>query len=444
MGKIFKKITIIFTLIFSFLISIIPNTNVVSAGYSSEVVYEKVAINDVSVNGNTIRVKLAEELDVLAFTYEYAYLDVEGVKVSQLATCSEIKKLSDVDFSFFNNSGKELIGVKIWKVQYSETETYRPDYMSSGNNEWSKVGTTGIDGSQRLKTLQVTKNKLTYNNMEFDDYGLDDFFKFSGYSKDYTGILFFSLDNEEQNVIMESIYRIEVRLVTYENTWSWWGASQKVDQNRTTHEVEIYEDYTTSTNRVNGVVVEDTPMVGAGLNSDGYDWYVLFNNQLKDKDGNVIDLSAEASFSGFKGSQTYLDEVAIMNLTYVYDGEFFDVEVLDFGTGITVYHYEKEWYDKVWDWFNNLFGFFARNIKIIAWITIGVVVLIVIGFINKILELLHLDKKSREIRKMKKILKKQRKVDEVERLQGQLNNSYISSSKLKNKKVARYVKNGKH
>ena len=443
MNRIFKKMGILLTLIFSFLISIFPS-NVVNAGYTTEVVYEKVEVKEVNVNGGTIRVKLGEELDVLAFTYEYAYLDIEGVKVSQLDTCDEIKKLSNVDFSFYDSSGKDLLGVKIWKIQFRETETYRPDWMTTGNNEWIKTGTTGISGSQRLKTLQVTKNKLSYNNGNFDDYGLDDFFNINGYKKEYTGILFFSLDNEEQNVIIDSIYRIEARIVTYENTWKWWGASQKTNQNRTTHDVQIYEEYTTETIRVNGVVVEDTPMIGAGLNDDGYDWYLLFNNQLKDKNGNVIDLSAETSFTGFSGSQTYADEVAILNLTYVYDGEFYEAEVLDFGTGITVYNHQTTWYDKVGNWFSNLFGFFSKYQSWLVIGVVGVIVVIILSFINKILELLHLDRNSRQIRKLKKIVKKQRKVDEVERLQSQLNNNYISYGKPKNKKVARYVKNGKY
>ena len=244
MNRIFKKMGILLTLIFSFLISIFPS-NVVNAGYTTDVVYEKVEVKEVNVNGSTIRVKLGEELDVLAFTYEYAYLDIEGVKVSQLDTCDEMKKLSAVDFSFYDSSGKDLLGVKIWKIQFKETETYRPDWMTTGNNEWVKTGTTGINGSQRLKTLQVTKNKLSYNNGNFDDYGLDDFFSINGYKKEYTGILFFSLDNEEQNVIIDSIYRIEARIVTYENTWKWWGVSQKTNQNRTIRHVHRLDTDTT-------------------------------------------------------------------------------------------------------------------------------------------------------------------------------------------------------
>lgn len=440
------------TLIFSFLFSSFNSVFINASYVEEEKEYNQVALTDVVYSNNAITIKLKEMKEVVAITYEYAYLNEDNVKVSELGIAKNITTSNNITYTFLNETSEELIGVKIWKVQFKETDLYFPDWMTAGDNEWKADGTTGIDGAIRLKLLEITKNELKFDVSKECFEGLDNIWDFAVNGELCNGAiaLYFSFDNEEQNILIDSIYELKASATYYDlvTTYKWPGASSNrvysVDKiNHETIDLHLLSKEKSSITTIDGIVVENMPVIGVSNNPE-YDWYAIFE-MAEDKS-----LGMETEFKYFgrtKIIEHKLDEVAIFYVKYIYDGEFYESEVLDFGTGISVYKVVEEnkpFWEKVKDWFNNLFSFFSNNITWFVVIVVFIILVIVIAFINGILRFLHLDKNSREIRKLKKAVKKKQKVDEVERLRNQLNNNYISSSKPKNKKVSRYVKNGKH
>ena len=160
MKTIFAKIGILMTLIFSFLFSSFNSVFINASYVEEEKEYNQVALTDVVYSNNAITIKLKEMKEVVAITYEYAYLNEDNVKVSELGIAKNITTSNNITYTFLNETSEELIGVKIWKVQFKETDLYFPDWMTAGDNEWKADGTTGIDGAIRLKLLEVTKNEL--------------------------------------------------------------------------------------------------------------------------------------------------------------------------------------------------------------------------------------------------------------------------------------------
>lgn len=401
MKTIFAKMGILMTLIFSFLFSSFGGNFVyASSSVNQETIYNKVALTEVVYANNAITVKLKEKRNVVAFTYEYAYINADGVKVSELATAKDIGTTNNVSYTFLNTTGEDLVGIKVWKVQFKETDTYFPDWMSEGSNSWSAEGTTGIDGAIRLKLLQVTKNQLKYditNECKEFDKAWDVVWNDDICEGALT--LYFSFDNEEQNIIIDSIYELKATATYYDLVTTYkWALPSKIDSvektNQKNVELHLKSENKASFTTIEGIVVENMPIIGESKNPD-YDWYAIFET------AEGIQLGLEVEREGFLGARRVdiehkLDEVAIFWIKYIYDGEFYESEVLDFGTGIHVYTVveDENWFDKLIDaidwlianWWKVLIGIVVAIILVWGLIKFGIKAIIVgIGYILKYL-----------------------------------------------------------
>jgi len=134
MKKIFSKLGILMTLIFSFLLSFFPNSKV-SAANSPEIYTTYVDIVSTTRSGDTITFVTKDKLkEVLSITYEYTYY-VNDVLTGYLAyRTEEFKKVNDSTYSFDVESN--VIGVKIHTVRYvvADKDGIWTDDQTTGNN----------------------------------------------------------------------------------------------------------------------------------------------------------------------------------------------------------------------------------------------------------------------------------------------------------------------
>ena len=422
MKKMFCKIGILFTLILSFLFSFFSSSSV-SDSSNYETIETNVDIAETLREENKIYFTLKDDLEVKSITYEYTTY-VEDVLFGRLIKgTTDFDKINDYKYSF--DVADDVEGVKIHLVEWLHDEIGYIDDRTTGNNY---VGNVNADLREHYVFISADLYTKENYNSYADGLGLKGMYT-------VTNRLYFNFEDLD----VDSVTEVDVKYKQYthvvEPKYLFWSKSYNTEVIDKTYTASIYnnEDYDfwkTLLISISGGVGMTNEYIEIGKSDrDGYQWFVSLPDTSYQK----------ITYNNYR--KDVISSVQIFEISYIDDGVFYeDVDVVQDPTEFVKY----EEGDNVPLWLEILLAILNWLLEYYWIILLIIVVLIVIALMNFILRVFRFDKNSREIRKLKKQLKKQRKVDKVERLQSQLNNNYISSSKPKNKKVIRYVKNGKH
>lgn len=421
MKKILLKVGILFTLVLSFLFSFFSSNIVGASNY--ETIETNVDITEISREENTIYFTLKDDLEVKSLTYEYTTY-VEDVLFGRLIkSTTDFDKINEYKYSF--DVADDVVGVKIHLIEWLHDEIGYIDDGTIGNNY---VGNVNAD----LREHYVFISADLYTKENYNSYanglGLKGMYT-------VTNRLYFNFEDLD----VDSVTEVDVKYKQYthvvEPKYLFWSKSYNTEVIDKTYTASIYnnEDYDfwkTLLISISGGVGMTNEYIEIGKSDrDGYQWFISLPDTSYKK----------TTYNSYR--KDVISSVQIFEISYIDDGVFYeDVDVVQDPTEFVKYQEG----DNV-PWWILLFITILNWLLEYYWvILIGIVVVIVFSIINGILKIFRLDRNSREIRKLKRVLKKQRKVQKLERLQSQLDNNYISSSKPKNKRVARYVKNGKH
>lgn len=420
---LYKKITILFTLIFSFLFCLIPASKVSAATTTNQ---DYVKLTSITREDNLIKFTTDSVYTVDSITYEITHYGTATEIYADLVTDAEVNKINDYMYSF--EVSDEVIGVKIWKLKYQVSTDYFKNKMTTGKNT---IG--NVDAVHRKNYVEVTTDLLWSSNGEGCEAG---FFENKTCRKYY--VFYFNLDTEIDWIVNLSM---EYSIQTVEKS-SWFSketTNTKSYEIKLDHTTDVYDiekgnkyliDYMTThdnisfeqwVNQMDYVYATYRRQVlGANTNENGYDWYVqpLIEQELTE----------EEYFANWGYKREYLQEVAIVKMSYYSNGQYFeDIPVQDEDTGWIEYSPDSNtFFDKI-DWLNTILTIVAI-----------IVVLIIINFL---LHAFKLDKESREKRRFKKEMRELR--EEQIRILKDQNNSYYSNMKNSNSKyndIKRYKK----
>lgn len=324
-------------------------------------------------NENTFNFTTEKDLDIEAVTIEYAYFNDLGTKVSELINnnsnvvrtkaCSYVLDLTDLEL--------EIVALKLWKIKYQKTSSYIPNHRTEGTITWkASSNPSGFVDVVRIKTLSVTSDKLVkekslackmfMNNLITTDPVWNVIAKLPC---EHAYFFHFNLDNEEQGIEFDSLYRVSIEYTTFVQRkilgglfgLAEWEASYK------THTKDIYS--VDSEKVWKGIKHEKQYALGPS-SLEGYDWQALVE----------IIPGKEKYVLGAYTTETFIEDVAIINLTYVVDGEFVEAEVLDFPTGKI--EFEEGTLEKFFNWLEKVGG------KYLKYIVIGLLVILVLPLIS--------------------------------------------------------------
>lgn len=391
-----SKLGIMFALIFSFLFSVFEPMYVKAANGNVVTGQDYVYLTNIDENNDVITFTTSSTYNILEIIYEICYTK-GNVKEGDLITTQALKKIDSTTYSF--DIASEVIGVKIHKIRYTATsDEHTPAKMTQGKNTWGDMS-----ADRKKNYIEVTTDKLErfLNADQLPDS--------VSYTNAGTAIFYFNLDT-----VIDSIEKLEFEYaIRTEEKDCWWCKpyetiktyKQIVDTNAKV----LSEDFhRTMEQYVNGKITfeelnnkllylqqtntEYRTAFGKNTNGNGYDWYLqpLLDVGLESKDKGIL---------GWGYKHEYLQEVALIKMSYYFNGEYFeDVPVLDEDTGWIDYIPEANWWDKLMSWFDHNFNIFTA-IVVIA------IVIIIILLINGLLRLFRLDKDSRDKRKMRKDLR---------------------------------------
>lgn len=396
-----KKIAIsiiIFVTVLSFsFFNILSNTLNVSASSVESTTRVYVELSEMYRDDNEIHFTLKENLPLKEITYEYTHV-VNGVIESDLVSIEPKKKDTQ---SYYFSITSDTIGVKIWKVKYKETENYYRNKYTTGTNQ---VG--DISSVKKKNYITVTADKLVayeYNSKEaielpwylWNPYAFaiqaGDYLFNKEKSASYTW--YFSIDRE-----MDQIIDVDMEYATFEYTEALWGLIESKHDYHT-HNVTIQEetevfDYEkfvkVSNEECSGLLESEcnkkikekgenyfTRKAIGKSTLEGYDWYVQITLDDLLKENNLL--------WGAYENKEYLQEVTLLRISYYFEGEYFNVNVLDEDTGIPVIVPDPSPIDRIVafvedaiEWISNAIekikSFFSNH-SWIVWAILGVIAL---------------------------------------------------------------------
>jgi len=332
--KLFKIFLVVLTVISSLTTGLLLGTKG-SQALSTETV--KVYVNEVTKKDDLFYITLEEDLDIVSLTYEYVTYGTESkeTKVSYLVNHAKgLTKVSRGKYSFnvISETEQEVIGLKVYKVQYQKSDEYFPNHMTEGNFTWNSYN---FENVIRLKWLEVTDDKLVEVESGFTCNTFLNHY-FGGKQCDDLYFLYFNLNNEELGISFDYIYSLDIEYVTYETRHGLFGAiggSKKYD--RKTHEATIvYNDKV----RIQDGLKYDKVYAIETL-EDGDYRYRTYVDGVKKVDSSVWGLYYE---------KQYIEDVAMFKITYYKDGEYTTAELLDFPTGVNVH--QPSFLTRLIDW----------------------------------------------------------------------------------------------
>lgn len=376
MERFISKTGIIFTLIFSFLLSLF-NSNTSSVTALGEEIVEHIELTKTEREDNIIYFTTKDRYQIKKVTYEIVYYGGDNQKYADLIRDAVVTKVNNYKYSFEVDS--DTIGVKIWQLEFLLSIGENRVLQTVGNNS---VGE--LDAIYKKNFVSVETDMLEV--LGGDRCGLKGFENITCF-KMY--VFYFNLDTE-----IDKIIKLDMRYKIKTEKKTWWGLNK--DSYTKTYEITL--DHTQQVIDWDGVVnhfdiwasdktkvsmdevysellfASETykrDVLGANNNGNGYDWYVqpLLDDTLTDKQ--------YLAGSGYQRQD--LQEVAILDISYYSHGEYFeDIPVLDEPTGWI--KYEKNDKD-FWDWLvetiNKIIDFFGGNIfAVILFFIIAIFIII--------------------------------------------------------------------
>lgn len=405
-------VALLFTTILSSVI--LGNNQSVSASTVTGTNQTTIKIDEIYREDNILHFIIEKELPVNQITYEYTHM-VNGKLESDLINVNPKKEDTK---SYTVELPVDAIGIKIWKIRYQESKDYYKNKYTTGNNQ---VGS--IDSARKKNYITVTADKLVsyeYNSKEliklpwylWNSYAFGivagDYLFNAEKSASYTW--YFSVDKQ-----IDEIIDVDLEYATFEYTEAMWGlleskhdyhTHQKTIEAKT--DVFDYEKYVNASKELCKGIAEAAcnnklkevgesyfhrNAIGAST-LEGYDWYVQITLDDLLKGNNVM-------WGAYENTE-YLQEVALLRISYYFNGEYFDVNVLDEDTGELTIVPDKSPLEKIADflvrvfnWISNAFNkiknFFSTH-SWIFWVVIGLIAITILSIffepIKKILIIL--------------------------------------------------------
>lgn len=328
MKKIKLKFIAIFTLIFSFLFSFISigiNVNALEDKY----IKDKVEIDSITLlNSNYVEFSVDDNNELILVTYEFTYY-INNVLISELAVDDVLSNNKEGLYSFDIETEHDVEGVKIWKLTYPLSDSYRKSKFTSGFNAYGNVESSLKKDWLRIDTKIVSLNSTANSILDYIKTTLNPI----TISKNSYG-LYFTFDLENDYIADITIeYTNYYRFKPLKQPWLFNFSSDK----QTVRE-EIYNndksliDYS-STGVLKGFSSVMSPYTDTPFNesiyklkdSTEYDYLAVINSKLNNY--TTLLYSAEA----------VVDEAAILDVGYYFEGEFFKKEVVNEDTGWTYF-----------------------------------------------------------------------------------------------------------
>ena len=451
MKKKLFKVGLLFTMIFSFLLPLLNiNTTVASA---KEEIVENIELTKTERKDNTISFTTKEEYSIEEVTYEIVYYGEDNQKYADLVRGAEVTKINDFVYSF--EVSEDIVGVKVWQLEFFVSTGYTRLLQTSGNNY---VGE--IDAIYKKNYVEVTTDKL---EVLFDDEDECDaaFFGTSTCEKIY--VFYFNLDT-----VIDRIIKLDMRYSIKTEKKTWWGINNEtwtksyevtLDHTQQVTDYEAAGEYFSNwyeTNKNNVSTIEalaeaehakntfKRDVLGANINGNGYDWYIqpLLDVSLYDKE--------YIASSGYQKQD--LQEVAIIKMSYYAQGEYFeDIPVLDEPTGWISYEEDSRasFWDKIKDFFTKFTNLDSAGPIIICIVIIVLLVSLALSLVNSILLKpvgLGIDKQSRLKRSNDKIasIELQNNKEKIQALKKEQKRNKQLKKNSYNGKSSKYYNNRKN
>ena len=342
MKKTKFRIAAILILIFSFLLSFISLDGSSVNALEDKYVKEKVEIDSISLVNKNIEFYVDDNHDLTLATYEFTYY-INNVLISELKVDDELNSNGKGFYSFDIITDHEIEGVKIWKLTYPLSDSYHKSKFTIGSNTYGNINSTLKKDWLRIDSKLVPLNSTANSIVDYIKNTLNPI----TISKNSYGLYFtFDLKNDY-------VADITIEYTTYykfEPLKQSWVANFKSDK-QTVRE-EIYNndkdliDFS-ATGVLKGFSKIMSPYTDTPFNesiyklkdSTEYDYLAVINSKLNNYSTWLYNVKA------------IVDEVAILEVGYYYEGEYFSKDVVNEDTGYTYFVYqqiEDEADDKMW------------------------------------------------------------------------------------------------
>ena len=359
MKKIYSKIGILMILIFSFLLSFISTGTQVKA-LEDKYIQDKVQIDSISFKNKKVEFCVDDNYDLTLATYEFTYY-INNVLISELEVDDSLTTDGKGKYTFDIETEHEIEGVKVWKLTYPISDSYNKIKFTEGSNVYGNIDSALKKDWIRIDSKLVSLNSTANSIVDYIKNTLNPI----TISKNSYG-LYFTFDLENDYIADITIeYTTYYRFKPLKQPWllNFNGDKQTVREEIYNNDKDLIDFSATGILKDFSTVMSpftDTPFnesIYKLKDSTEFDYLAVINSKLNNY--TTLLYSAEA----------IVDEVAILNIGYYFEGEYFKKEVVNEDTGWT-YFVSDQIADKAKDKWKDILKIIAIALVIIVLIYI--------------------------------------------------------------------------
>ena len=327
MKKIYSKIGILMILIFSFLLSFISTGTQVKA-LEDKYIQDKVQIDSISFKNKKVEFCVDDNYDLTLATYEFTYY-INNVLISELEVDDSLTTDGKGKYTFDIETEHEIEGVKVWKLTYPISDSYNKIKFTEGSNVYGNIDSALKKDWIRIDSKLVSLNSTANSIVDYIKNTLNPI----TISKNSYG-LYFTFDLENDYIADITIeYTTYYRFKPLKQPWllNFNGDKQTVREEIYNNDKDLIDFSATGILKDFSTVMSpftDTPFnesIYKLKDSTEFDYLAVINSKLNNY--TTLLYSAEA----------IVDEVAILNIGYYFEGEYFKKEVVNEDTGWTYF-----------------------------------------------------------------------------------------------------------
>lgn len=393
-------------LIFVFLITIISTLISPFSSYnvkasSTEITQTYIEIKSLIREDNLIKFSIGNDILVKDITYERVYIE-NGEKISDLIVEENLKKgfgTNDYEFIVEDNT----LGIKIWKVKHQEQVNYYKNKFTKGQNTIGELGSVNKKNYITVKADKLESYSFSCKQVDMEWYmwspagivaTVGDYLFNKENCASYTW--YFSLDKEIDRI--ENL-KVEYATFTYkEALWGWLESKYNYQSHQISVNAEdVVYDYKKfsqyAKEECHNISICNNKLFDKGKDyfqhsafgvsdEEGYDWYlqVSLNDLLKEN--NLL--------WGAYERQDYLQEVCLVEISYWFQGEYFDgVSVLDEDTGDLIVKPDESPIDKIVQLLDKAKNWISSNTDVLFIIACAIVFVMCLPLIIKFLTIIE-------------------------------------------------------
>ena len=327
MKKIYSKIGILMILIFSFLLSFISTGTQVKA-LEDKYIQDKLQIDSISFKNKKVEFCVDDNYDLTLATYEFTYY-INNVLISELEVDDSLTTDGKGKYTFDIETEHDIEGVKVWKLTYPISDSYNKIKFTEGSNVYGNIDSALKKDWIRIDSKLVSLNSTANSIVDYIKNTLNPI----TISKNSYG-LYFTFDLENDYIADITIeYTTYYRFKPLKQPWllNFNGDKQTVREEIYNNDKDLIDFSATGILKDFSTVMSpftDTPFnesIYKLKDSTEFDYLAVINSKLNNY--TTLLYSAEA----------IVDEVAILNIGYYFEGEYFKKEVVNEDTGWTYF-----------------------------------------------------------------------------------------------------------